>query len=154
MSTTHHNEPAVELFLDGYSCAQAIVTAFCPSKGLSAEEGYRLASGLGGGLSGTRQTCGALVGALIILGLDSGTYPPEDLRAKREQYARGQSLIAAFEAIWNTSLCGEILTKLKIQASATPSARTPEYYKIRPCARIVAQVAELLHMELKASKGL
>ena len=154
MSTTHHNEPAVELFLDGYSCAQAIVTAFCPSKGLSAKDGYRLASGLGGGLSGTRQTCGALVGALIILGLNSGTYPPEDLMAKREQYARGQSLIAAFEATWNTSLCGEILAALELQASSTPSARTNEYYNTRPCARIVAHVAELLSAELNPSKGL
>ena len=151
MSKTHPTEPATELFLNGHNCAQAIVAAFCPSQGLSADEGYRLASGLGGGLSGTRQTCGALVGALIILGLDSGTFPPGDLAAKKAQYARGQSLIDSFTATWNTSLCGELLAALDLQASTTPSARTDEYYNTRPCTRTVAHVAELLSAELHPS---
>ena len=64
-----HDEAARTLFLEGCSCAQAVLAAFAPEVGLSQEQALRLASSFGGGMGGLRETCGAVSGMLLAVGL-------------------------------------------------------------------------------------
>ena len=61
-------EEAVAAFRGGLSCSQAIVATFGPQLGLSRDHALSLASGFGGGM-GMAETCGAVTGAFMILGL-------------------------------------------------------------------------------------
>jgi len=65
-------ERAKELFLQGYSCSQAVVGAFCDQVGLDFETAMRLAAPFGGGMGRMRQVCGAVSGAFILAGLKYG----------------------------------------------------------------------------------
>ena len=66
-------EKIAELFMKGIDCSQVVVGAFAEKLGITQEEAYKMAAGFGGGM-GIGETCGAVVGAMIVLGLKFGQY--------------------------------------------------------------------------------
>ena len=62
-------ETALTCFKEGHSCAQAIVVVYGPKLGLDRESALKIASTFCGGLGMTGETCGAVTGALMVLGL-------------------------------------------------------------------------------------
>ena len=65
-------EYALDKFQNGYSCSQAILMAFGPQLELPEEVCSRIASPFGGGIVRQGETCGAVSGALMVLGLKFG----------------------------------------------------------------------------------
>ena len=61
-------DDACRLFTDRYSCSQAVFTAFAPSFGIAPAQSLRLSAALGGGIR-AGGACGAVLGALLVLGL-------------------------------------------------------------------------------------
>ena len=139
-----HDEAARKLFLEGCSCAQAVLAAFAPEVGLSQEQALRLASSFGGGMGGLRETCGAVSGMLLAVGLLYGYDDVENLALKRAHYARVRLLAERFREENGSILCRELLAGAGQAAGEEPSARTAAYYKKRPCAELVACAARLL----------
>jgi len=102
-------EASSDLFNQGYSCAQAICAAFGPRYGIDRDTCLRLSSALGGGVGRQGDTCGAVVGALIILGLDCGAIVVEDPAAKAQAYARASEFISRFNELHKTVTCRELM---------------------------------------------
>jgi len=144
---------AREQFKKGCNCAQAVISSFCEETGLSEETALLLSAPFGGGIARTRQTCGAVSGMLMVLGLTNGYSPFTDqethAREKTRVYEEGQALIKAFEAEFGTSNCGELLKGEGKDTSPTPSPRTESYYKKRSCADFVAFAAGLTEQYLR-----
>ena len=67
-----------------YNCAQAVVVPFARDMGLIREQAYAIGLNFGGGM-GCGGTCGALVGALMVLG---GTGLPQEKRLELIQKFR------------------------------------------------------------------
>ena len=147
----NHAEKARDLFLSGCSCSQAVFGAFAGELGLDQETALRLASSFGGGMGGMRETCGAVTGMLMVAGLKWGYSETGNLDKKTAHYARVRSLIEQFRAEHTTIVCRDLLSHLG-ERKKDPSARTPEYYKARPCALYVETAARLLD-ELDAKEG-
>lgn len=80
-----YEQRAEELFREGYNCAQAVFLAFACEK-MDRDEAAGLASAFGGGLAGTRNTCGAVSGLAMAYGLLRGYADPTDKEAKRAEY--------------------------------------------------------------------
>ena len=113
---------------------------------ISEEEVARLASSFGGGMGKLREVCGAVSGALLVYGALRGYSDPTDGEAKKRQYAQVQDFAARFKAEHETIICRELLKNiaLKKEGTSEPEARTPEYYRTRPCARFVETAARIL----------
>ena len=69
---TTQTELAVQRFADGYSCSQAVFSAFAPRLGVEDGVALKLASAFGGGIGRRGEVCGAVTGALMALGLAKG----------------------------------------------------------------------------------
>lgn len=137
-----HEEKARALFLSGCSCSQAVFGAYAQELGLEHDTAMKLASSFGGGLGGSRELCGAVSGMLMVAGLKWGYASADNLAEKTAHYARTRELIARFKAAHGTTVCRELLAGLEL--SENPSARTPAYYKERPCVRFVETAARIL----------
>ena len=138
-----HGMKAAELFTQGYNCAQSVAAAFCDVTGLDEKTAARMASPFGGGMGRMREVCGAVSGMLMVLGTLYGYDDPgEKDRAKKAHYALVQELAGAFRERNGSIICREILKNPPSTPSPTP--RTAEFYKTRPCARMVVCAAELL----------
>ena len=142
-------EKAVELFMMGYNCGQAVAGAFAEKMGLTLDQAAQMTSALGGGLCRMRETCGAVAGGMVALGMIAGYSDPEDPMAKQLLYARGQRIMLAFKEKYGTLCCRELLKVPHDQApSPIPTPRTAEFYQSRPCARVIYDMAKLLEEEL------
>ena len=139
----NHAQKARELFLSGCSCTQAVFAAFADDFGFDQDTALRLASSFGGGMGGMRETCGAVSGMLMVAGLKWGYSEVGNLDIKTAHYARVRKLIDSFKAEHTTIVCRELLAHLGT-LKKDPSARTAEYYKVRPCVMFVETAARLL----------
>lgn len=139
----NHAQKARDLFLSGCSCSQAVFAAFADDFGMDQDTALRLASSFGGGMGGMRETCGAVSGMLMVAGLKWGYSEVGNLDVKTAHYARVRKLIDSFTAEHTTIVCRELLAHLG-ELKKDPSARTAEYYKVRPCVMFVETAARLL----------
>lgn len=139
-----HREKAAELFVNGSSCSQAVVVAFCDVTGLTPELAAKLSSSFGGGMGRMREVCGAVSGMFMVAGLLYGGNTTESRQEKTAHYARIQMLAAQFRERNGSYLCRELLAGVQTTTGAAPEARTAEYYKKRPCKLLCGDAAELL----------
>lgn len=100
---------ATAIFNDGFVCSQAILATYGADLGLDTDTALRLAAGFGGGMSWTGKTCGAVTGALMVIGLSSGHVSPDDKASKKETYTMVQNFMRRFEHIHGTVNCTELL---------------------------------------------
>jgi C_GCAxxG_C_C family probable redox protein len=100
---------ALGLFKEGYSCSQAVTAVFAEDHGLPVATAFRLAQGFGGGMARLAETCGAVTGAIMVVGLKHGRTRPEDEAAKERTYALVQELVRRFRARHGALACRELL---------------------------------------------
>ncbi len=137
-----HGVKAAELFLQEYNCAQAVAVAFCDVTGLPESLTLKLASSFGGGMGRMREVCGAVSGMLMVAGLLYGYDKIGDDTVKMAHYALVQALAGEFRAQAGSIVCREILKNPPSDPNPTP--RTEEFYKQRPCARMVLLAGQIL----------
>ena len=65
-------DESVATFSKGFNCAQAVLSAFNKELGLDDQAAARIASGFGGGIGHMAETCGAVTGAIMVIGLKKG----------------------------------------------------------------------------------
>ena len=170
-----YGEKAKDNFLNGYTCAQAVLAAFQDEKwfkesGLTPKTAMKLASSFGGGMGRLREVCGTVSGMFMAFGLAHGfSAPPESQDAKTEHYKCIQELAAIFKAENGSIVCRELLRIAqmtqnapgKSEATSTvagdpyapaPEARTSEYYKKRPCPELCRCAADILAKYLGLQK--
>lgn len=138
----NHRDTAAQAFMDGYNCSQAIAVAFSDVTGLTPDFSARMASSFGGGMGRMREVCGTVSGMLMVAGLLYGYSTPGDDVSKREHYQRVQELAGKFREREGSIICREILKSPPSDPNPTP--RTAEFYKKRPCVRLVMLAADIL----------
>ena len=137
-----HGLKAAELFLGGYNCAQSVAVAFCDVTGLDEKKTARMVSAFGGGMGRLREVCGAVSGMFFVLSCLYGYDTAGDDDSKMRLYTEVQELAGKFRESCGSIVCREILKNPPTDPK--PSPRTAEYYKTRPCARMVLVAGQLM----------
>lgn len=137
----NHSEYAAQLFVNGYNCAQSVAMAFSDVTGLDEKTTAKMISSFGGGMGRLREVCGAVSGMLFVAGILYG-YDAPDQTAQMAHYARVQELAGKFRETAGSIVCREILNNPPSDPKPTP--RTEEFYKQRPCVRLVVLAAQIL----------
>jgi C_GCAxxG_C_C family probable redox protein len=100
---------AMEYFGNDHSCSQSVFCTFAPQLGLSYELAYKIAAAFGGGMSRMGNTCGAVSGALMTIGLHFRTLDKTDSENKDLTYEMGQKFIAEFIKIHGSVMCNTLV---------------------------------------------
>ena len=141
-------EKAKELFKQGYNCSQAVFGVFCEELGLDFETAMKISSSFGGGMGRMREVCGTVSGMFMAAGL--ACYNSDGNGGnKAEQYKIVQELAKRFKEKNGSIICRELLEGIESSTSPTPSERTENYYKKRPCIELVGDSVEILEQYLK-----
>lgn len=146
MTNLTEKDKAVALFMEGYNCSQSVFMAFAHRFGISEETAKKISAGLGGGVGRQREVCGAVSGAVMVIGSLACGADGNDSEGKKRNYELVREFCDSFrERHGGTIVCREML---KIAAekkeTAKPDERTAEYYASRPCAKAVYDAAEIL----------
>ena len=102
-------EKAVELFSSSYNCAQSVLGAFCEDLGFDLNIALKLACGFGGGGMRYKQTCGAVSGAMMVIGLKCGQYIKGDMESKKYCYQKIHEFNDKFKTQNGSIICCELL---------------------------------------------
>jgi C_GCAxxG_C_C family probable redox protein len=100
---------AAALFEQGFTCGQAVLAAHAARFGLERDAALRLACAFGGGVARTGGTCGAVNGALMVVGLADGRTRVEDEAARERTYEAARALLERFRAEHGSVTCRDLL---------------------------------------------
>ena len=144
MTKEERIKKACDLFLQGFNCSQSVFGAYADDYGIPLDLALRLSASFGGGIGRTRSTCGAVCGMAMLVGLEEGQTQPGDSLQKQKNYKAVQELMAKVREKHGSTQCAELL-KLRADAkvSSVPQARTEDYYRTRPCLRMVETAVSL-----------
>ncbi len=113
---------------------------------LSKEHAARIGCAFGGGVARTGQTCGAVNGALMVIGLAHGAAAAEDHAGREKTYAVTRELWSRFQERHGSLACRELLGvdigtpegRAAAMRDGLFSTRCPAF--VRGAAEIVAQL--------------
>lgn len=149
----NHAEKAAMLFREKkYNCAQAVFGAFTDLTGVDEAMAIRMSGAFGGGMGRLREVCGGVSGAIMVLSMLHAPADPADQEQKMEFYKKIQTFAGRFKEMHGTIICRELLGD-QAGTGYVPAERTEEYYKMRPCERMVYDAAALMEAYLKELEG-
>ena len=98
---------AYEYHKKGYNCAQSVTAAFADLTGWTPEQLFSAAGSFGGGYGGSHEeACGAVSGALLVLGILFPHTGEGDMEAKRKIYALAKDFRRRFFETFGNTRCG------------------------------------------------
>ena len=141
-------DKALALFKD-FNCAQAVCAACGPALGLDETTCLRMAGGFGGGMGRLAGTCGAISGAVIVLGLKYAPVAPDDREAKARTYEKVRELVQQFTQRHGTIICKELLGCDMSTEKGFALARQRDLHNTL-CPTFVRSAVEIIDTLLKA----
>ena len=99
---------ATEYFENNFNCAQSVFTTFALEEGIPEELAIKIATQFGGGYR-KGEVCGAVSGALIVLGLKHGHCHFNAPEEKEQAYQYAEEFMDRFIAKNGTAVCRERL---------------------------------------------
>lgn len=104
----NHEEKAVAYFGNNFNCSQAVFATFAEELGMDIETALKIGTPFG---SGARrgEICGAVSGALMVLGLKYGHCHSENGEEKAKAYRVADDFLNRFKEAKGTVVCRELL---------------------------------------------
>ena len=144
IENSRYGEIAEQNFRKGYNCSQSVFLAFRDLYDMDEAAAARLSSSFGGGMGRLREVCGAVSGMFLVAGMLYGYDSPNAQQEKAEHYKRIQELAKAYEDENGSIVCRELLGLTHKRQEPNPQKRTEEYYKKRPCPKLVQMAAAIM----------
>jgi C_GCAxxG_C_C family probable redox protein len=141
-------EEANNCFLSGLNCSQAVFSTYCEELGLEKEIALKIASSFGGGMAHLNETCGAVTGAFMTLGLKYGRTKADDLAAKEKNYSLVQEFTKRFKEINGSIKCTELLGYDLSTEDGLKRATEEKRFRTN-CPKYVEDAAKILEELLK-----
>lgn len=101
-------DKAEAYYCNNFNCSQAVFTTYATELGLDEEVALKIATQFGGGAR-KGEMCGAVSGALMVLGLKYGHCHAEDMEEKGKAYQIAEDFMNRFIVENGTVVCRELL---------------------------------------------
>lgn len=132
--------------LRAYSnCCRATLWALDTHLHIAGRDVLRGTSALAGGIAGTGETCGAVLGPLLALGFALGAADLTDLDADRTVREEGKRFVGRFRDLFGSTRCWEIQEKL-VGWRCDDAAKNDAWYAAGggfACATVCAEAARI-----------
>lgn len=103
-----HADKAVEYYSHNFNCSQGIFAAYAVENGFDEKLALKIGTNFGGGAR-KGEMCGAVAGALMVIGLLYGHYDGKDLDSKAKAYAMSEEYMNRFIQANGSVVCRELL---------------------------------------------
>ena len=103
------SDHALASFRKGFTCSSAVFSAFSDEMGLDSDMATKIACGFGGGILKTGNICGAVSGAIMVIGLKYGKTIQGDDAATEKTRALVRKFMQEFTKRHGSVNCTELL---------------------------------------------
>lgn len=104
-------EEAVALFKGKYNCCQVIFLPYSKLFGIDKDTALKMGSGFGGGIARMGEICGAINGAVMVLGLKYGFTNNKDIDKKEKLNEIIREFVKKFKNSHKNIYCRNLLTE-------------------------------------------
>lgn len=101
-------DEAVQIFGCGFNCSQAVLSVFCDQLNFDKKTALKISTGFGGGMR-RGEVCGAVTGAIMVIGLKEGHFVEGDTETKSKAYELVQQFESRFEKLNESIICKNLL---------------------------------------------
>ena len=145
-------DQALDSFKRFFNCSQAIASTYGPEFGLDCETALKASALFGGGIARSGETCGAVTGALMVVGLALGRANVEDKKALEEANRAAALFMEKFKQRNFTVRCKELLG---CEVGTTEGMKFLKENNLREqlCSHFVKDAAEILEEILSSGVG-
>jgi C_GCAxxG_C_C family probable redox protein len=135
-------DEAKGIYKEGFSCSMAVLGAYCEQFGLDKKQAYKVSSGFGGGMH-LDQTCGAVTGAIMVIGLKYGRTRADDVEAKMKTAKMTNEFAKKFKARHGSISCTDLIGCNISTLEGFEEAKKKDLFK-QVCPKYVISAAEIL----------
>lgn len=135
-------EMIAERFKKGFDCSQVVLEHYAEELGITSETANRIAAGFGGGM-GIGETCGAAVGAMLVLGMKYGHCEEAHMEQKEIMNAKRQEFLDLFLKKYSACSCKGLL-KYDISKPDELQRILDEGLLFDFCPQVVAETINIL----------
>lgn len=139
---TTKSDQALSYFEQGFSCPQSVLATYAEQLGLDLETALKISSGFAGGMGRMGETCGAVTGAFMVIGLKFGPATPDDAEARQRTFELVRKFAQTFKSANPSLLCKELLGFDVSTPEGKEAAKQPGAYD--PCQKIIKNAVEIL----------
>jgi len=140
--STLKSKEAEGVFKEGYNCAQAIVVSFAGECSIAESDALRMASVFGAGMGRMQETCGAVTGAFMVIGLKYGFTKPDDPEQRAAVLDKTREFVRDFKGEFGTISCRELL-KCDLNTEEGQKKHRDENQRELICSRCVTRSAQI-----------
>ena len=101
-------EKTIERHNKGYNCAQAVACTYCDLVGMDEETMFKATEALGLGMGGMEGTCGAITGAVAVIGAIKSCGDIEKPVSKAATYKLSGELVKRFQEKNQATKCKDL----------------------------------------------
>ena len=102
-------DEAIRSFKSGLNCAQAVLTAYSDYLSFDNSLALNLSCGFGGGMGRLQETCGAVTGSFMVLGIYNGKKYADNADKKEVTYSMIQNFDEKFRSIHGVIDCKSLI---------------------------------------------
>jgi C_GCAxxG_C_C family probable redox protein len=136
-------EEAKKQFEKGFHCAPAVLSTYSEGLGLEKTLALKIACGFGGGIGRMGRTCGAVTGALMVIGLKHGKANLADEESSQRTYTLVEEFVDSFTALHGSIECKELIGYDLSNSGELKSARESGVFQNK-CPSLVYDSARIL----------
>ncbi|HLP17247.1 MAG TPA: C-GCAxxG-C-C family protein [Bacteroidota bacterium] len=141
-------EQAIATFQSGANCAQSVVTTYAQALGFDAGLAENLALGFGGGMGRLQNTCGAVTGAFMVLGIYNADKYDELKERKQKTAEMVQAFNARFTEMHGSTQCRTLLGVDLMTEEGREQLHTGGLH-VTVCEQCIAHAVDILDEMLK-----
>ena len=141
-------ELATACFKDGSSCSQAVFSTYATQLGLNREAALRIAGAFGGGMGHMGETCGAVTGAFMVIGLRYGRTIAGDRQSQDKTDSLVNEFVNKFKSRNTSIVCKELLGCDLSTPEGTSMAKEKNLFATI-CPKFVQDAAEIIEQILE-----
>lgn len=127
---------------NGYTCSQAVFSAYADDMGIDPVTACRIMEGFGGGMGGLQEVCGALSAACAVVSYYSCD-GKADMKKRQETYARVRKAAELFRKEYGGITCRDVL-----------HGETPKAFKCGMKIKDAVMIIERLLNEMEQTEKL
>jgi C_GCAxxG_C_C family probable redox protein len=142
-------EKAIKYFRDKFNCSQSVLAAFRTESGLSEDDCLKISCAFGGGMGRQQLTCGAVTGAMMVLGLKYGRALNDPEEKKDITYLKTREFFNEFNTLNGSANCREILNGLDMTNPADHKKIVDQKLFDIKCEKCIADAINIVEAMIK-----
>jgi C_GCAxxG_C_C family probable redox protein len=138
------SQAAVNKFLEGYNCAQAVFYSFCDCLNFDKDTALRLSCGFGAGMARKQEVCGAVSGGIMAIGMVYGRGENQDRSYTEQTYKAVTEFMDRFKEKQGDFICKRLLGGCELKAPEGQKEFKEKDLLNKVCSECVRNAVEIV----------